>query len=433
MAVIGSGPAGCSAAWHLTRLGYRVHLYEARPIAGGLLSSALPPYRLPRDVLNAELERLLGSGIGFRPGQRLGRDFSIAELQADYAAVFLAPGTQRGRPWDIDGATPHDLHIGLDLLQRWVDIGSIPTWSSVAIVGGGNTAIDLARVIKHAGVSEVHVVTFQSLPRSDIKQDDVMSAIPREIEQAIEEGVIIHEHRGVQRLVLRGEQVTGLELVHRKELHEDGQNTRYVSFEGTESLLHVEQVIPAIGQSVEPEGLETLLNHADFLVADSYNRVTGHPGVYAGGDVRGDRGTVTAAIGDGRVAALAIARELQQQPDPSPTGIDPVTSKQLNLHYFETQQRPHAPILQVSRRTAETEITGSLGKGAVIGEGKRCLSCGNCMVCDNCWTLCPDAAVLKSRDASGDWDAYVFDYDYCKGCGLCAQECPSAYIVMQDE
>lgn len=103
------------------------------------------------------------------------------------------------------------------------------------------------------------------------------------------------------------------------------------------------------------------------------------------------------------------------------------------MHYFETQQRPHAPILQISRRTAETEITGSLDQAVVIGEGKRCLSCGNCLVCDNCWTLCPDAAVLKPRDATGGWDAYMFDYDYCKGCGLCAQECPSAYIVMQDE
>ncbi|MDX1698554.1 MAG: FAD-dependent oxidoreductase, partial [Thiohalobacterales bacterium] len=295
VAIIGSGPAGCSSAWQLMQLGYEVHLFEALPVAGGLLRSALPPYRLPRDVLDAELERLLATGIEFRPGQRLGRDFSLDELQADYAAVMLGIGAGRSRDWDIDGATPRDLHIGLDLLRRWVDIGEIPTWQSVAIVGGGNTAIDLARILKHAGVGEVHVVTFQSLPVEGEQQPDRMAAIPREIEQALEEGVIIHDHRGVQRLVLRGEQVIGLELVHRKELPQAGGASRIVSFEGTESLLHVEQVIPAIGQTTDPAGVKRLLDHREFLDTGPYGRIAGQPGLYAGGDACGLSGTVSGA------------------------------------------------------------------------------------------------------------------------------------------
>jgi NADPH-dependent glutamate synthase beta subunit-like oxidoreductase/ferredoxin len=433
VAVVGSGPSGCSAAWHLAQQGYPVHLYEALPVAGGLLRSALPPYRLPRTLLESELERLLSTPIDFRPAQRLGRDYSLAELQADYAAVYLAPGTQRSRAWDIDGATPHDLHIGLDLLKRWVDVGSIPEWSSVAIVGGGNTAIDLARVIRHAGVKEVHVITHQSLPHAGIRQEDAMPAIVREIEQALEEGVIIHEHRGVQRLVLRGERVVGLELVHRKKMREQQATRRFVSFEGTESLLYADQVIPAIGQTVDPKGLEALLDHASHLAADAVGRVTGHPGIYTGGDARGDRGSVTEAIGDGRVAALAIARDLQRLKDSDTTEPVPVAYDELNLNYFERQARPATPRLPVDQRTAEAEVTGSLQRAEVVGEGQRCLSCGNCMTCDNCWTLCPDVAVLKTRDPEDENSGYVFDYDYCKGCGLCAHECPTAYIVMEDE
>ena len=433
VAVIGSGPAGCSAAWQLTRLGYRVHLFEALPVAGGLLRSALPPYRLPRNVLDAELERLLASGIDFRPGQRLGRDYSLDELGNEYPAVFLAPGNQRSRDWDIDGATPHDLHVGLNLLQRWVDVGSIPSWSSAAIIGGGNTAIDLARILRHTGVEQVHVITHQSLPRAGVQQADTMPAIAREISQAMEEGVIFHEHRGVQRLVLRGEQVVGLELVHRKKLREDDNSSRSVSFEGTETLLHVEQVIPAIGQTVEPAGLESLLEQREFLAASEHGRINSHPGLYTGGDARGDRGTVSAAIGDGRRTALTIVRDLQRLTDPDNVETAPVTHGQLNMNYFEPLPRQHAPVLPVAERSGEAEVIGGLTQQQTAEEARRCLSCGNCLACDNCWTLCPDIAVLKTRSPVEDGSYYIFDYDYCKGCGLCARECPTAYIVMEAE
>ena len=433
VAVVGSGPAGCSAAWHLTRRGYRVHLYDALPVAGGLLRTALPPYRLPRAVLDAEIERLLASGIEFLPGKRLGRDVSLSELQTDYPAVFLAPGSQRSREWDSAGATPRDLHVGLDLLKQWIAIGSIQSWSSAAIIGGGNTAIDLARILKHAGVAEVHVVTHQSLPRPDANLPDPMPAIAREITQALEEGITIHEHRGVQRLVLRGEQVIGLELVHMKELPDAEHGMKFVSFEGTESLLHVEQVIPAIGQTVDPDGMEDLLDHCDFIQADAQGRVAGHPGLLTGGDARGDRGTVSEAIGDGRRAAAAIDRFINQQPDPPATRDAPVSLEQLNLNYYEPGLRPEGSVLPVPERSGSAEIEGGLERQQVLGEGRRCLSCGNCLACDNCWTLCPDMAVLKTREPVADGSLYVFDYDYCKGCGLCARECPSGYIVMQAE
>jgi NADPH-dependent glutamate synthase beta subunit-like oxidoreductase/Pyruvate/2-oxoacid:ferredoxin oxidoreductase delta subunit len=433
VAVVGSGPAGCSAAYHLIRLGYRVHLYEALPMAGGLLQSALPPYRLPRNILDTELERLLGTGIEFIPGKRLGRDFSLSELHSDYPAIFLAPGTQRGREWNSGGATPRDLHVGLDLLKQWIAVGSIQTWSSAAIVGGGNTAIDLARILKHAGVREVHVITHQSLPNPDKPATDVMPAIAREISQALEEGVKIHEHRGVQRLVLRGEQVVGLEIVHMKKLPNGSNGLKRTTFEGTETLLHVDQVIPAIGQVVDPAGLESLLDHKPFLSAAYNGQVADHPGLFTGGDARGDHGTVSEAIGDGRRAAEAIACLLQQQEAPEPPEQQPVSLAQLNLNYYEHAPRPEAPVLPVAQRTGSAEVEGGLERQQVQAEGHRCFSCGNCLLCDNCWTLCPDVAVLKTGTEVADGSHYVFDYDYCKGCGLCANECPSGYIVMQSE
>jgi NADPH-dependent glutamate synthase beta subunit-like oxidoreductase/ferredoxin len=433
IAVVGAGPAGCAAAYHLIRLGYRVHLFEALPEAGGLLRSAIPSYRLPRDVLEDELGRVLDTGMELILGQRLGRDFSLQELKSQFRAVFLAPGTQRSREWSIDGVTPRDLHVGLDLLKEWMDVGTIPTWSSVAIVGAGNTAIDLARVLKHAGVPEVHVISHKAVPGPGVEEQDAMPAIAREIHQALEESVTLHEHRGVQRLILRGEHVVGLELVHMKKLaNEQGRLTR-VAFEGTESMLHVDQVIPAIGQTVASDGVEALLGNRSFFRADDWGRLSGQTGLFTGGDARGDRGTVSEAVGDGRRGALAIDRFVRGLEDPLQAGLQPLGFEQLNLNYFESRPRPEPPTLAVAERTAAAEVEGGLSCRQAVDEGKRCFSCGNCLACDNCWTLCPDVAVLKTQETVSDGSNYVFDYEYCKGCGLCAAECPSAYIVMEDE
>lgn len=434
VAVVGAGPAGLAAAYHLTRLGYRAQLFEALPEAGGLLRSAIPHYRLPADVLAGEIERLLASGIVFNPGKRLGRDFSLAELQTQYAAVFLGPGTQRSREWSIDGATPRDLHVGLDLLKAWMDVGSVPEWKSVAIVGAGNTAIDLARVLKFAGVPAVHIISHKAIPGPGVPPEDSMPAILREIRQGIEEGVIIHEHRGVQRLILRGEKVVAVELVHMKKLANAEGRLKRVAFEGTESLLNVDQVIPAIGQTVDPTGLETVLRQRSFMPADEWGRLAGHAGLYTGGDTRGDHGTVSEAIGDGRRAATAMDAFIRRNDTALGTEATSwLPFERLNLNYFVPAPRPRAATLAVGERNSSQEIDTGLNRQQVLGEGQRCFSCGDCLACDNCWTLCPDVAVLKTRDIAADGSHYVFDYGYCKGCGLCAHECPTGYIVMQDE
>ncbi len=435
IAVVGAGPAGLSAAYHLVRQGHRVTLFDSLPDAGGTLRTALPAYRLPRDVIDRETGRILALGIDFRSHHKLGREMTIDELESDFDAVFLGLGNQKSRDWSVDGATPRDLHVGLDLLKEWIAVGVVAQQpNSVAIVGGGNTAVDLARILRRAGVADVHVITHQSLPGSDASPDDLMSAIQREVEQAIEEGVQFHDHRGIRRLILRGERVVGVEVVRMKKMKRDNGLIDRVAFEGTETILHVEQVIPAIGQRVDPDGIEHLIHNATSLEVDAHGHFPGHPKLFAGGDARsGSQGTVSGAVGDGRRAAIAIDHMLRKEPMEQAAPAKPIPIRELNLNYYEHAPRPEQLTLGVAERTGCEEIEGGLSSGQALAEARRCFSCGNCLECDNCWTLCPDSAVLKSVAVVEDGSKYVFDYDFCKGCGLCAHECPSGYITMEEE
>ncbi len=432
IAIVGAGPAGISAAYHLVKRGFRAIIFDEHTEAGGTLRTALPPYRLPRSVLDAELERILAlDGITFQARSRLGRDMHLNELQAQYQAVFLALGAQRSVEWNIDGVVPRDLHSGFELLKEWVDIGNVPTSKSVAVIGAGNTAVDMARVMKRAGVAEVHLISHKPIPKPGIPVEEAMPAIPREVQEALEEGVIIHEYRGIRRLILRGERVIGVELVHMKKLMQPGGKLKRTAFEGTETILNVEQVIPAVGQVIDPTGIENLAGNNSHLHVDQWGEIVGHPGIYAGGDVTPNAGTVTAAVGDGRRVAEAIANTV----DTSATNTDltPIPFEKLNLHYYESAARIQEPILPVKQRIGEEEITTTLTAPLIATESQRCFSCGNCLACDNCWTLCPDSAVLKTKELATDGSHYVFDYDYCKGCGLCATECPCGFIEMIDE
>ncbi|HUW98543.1 MAG TPA: FAD-dependent oxidoreductase [Acidiferrobacter sp.] len=434
IAVVGAGPAGLSCAYHLRQLGLRATLIEQLPAAGGAMRTALPCYRLPRDVLDAEIERLMAIGITFLPNTALGRDLSLTELQEQYAAVFLGPGRNRSRPWSVDGRTPDDLHSALTLLREWIAFGSLPEIHSAAIVGGGSSAIDMSRVLARAG-AQVHIVSLEALPGPGVPHAAAMKATARDIRQAQEEGVILHTEHSVHRLILRGEKVVGVELVRVKNVTQDNGRFEIVPFEGTETVLHVDQVIPAIGQEVEPAGMENLLDRHHFFAVDELGRHPERAGLFVGGDARRNAwGTTSGAIGDGRRAATAIytyARgETGNQAAPQPEAIG---FAGLNIHYFEPAARAEEPELLPQDRVGNAEIAGGLAAEQVITEAGRCFSCGSCMVCDNCWTLCPDQAVLKTRERPASGPPYIVDYDYCKGCGLCAHECPTGYIAMAPE
>ncbi len=432
VAVVGAGPAGLSCAYHLRRFGYRVTLFDALPVAGGTCR-IIPDYRLPADILSREVERVLSTGIDFRPGKKLGRDFSLEELAAGFPAVFLAPGRQKNRSYSVDHALPGDLHHGLDLLWEWRNVGTIPRWERAVVVGGGNTAIDLARTLLRTGTREVHVVTDEELPGVPNETGrGVMPAISREVGMALEEGVRIHTGRRIGRLILREERIVGVELVHAlKEM--EGKTPVHRAFVGTETILEADAVIPAVGQEVDPAGLDRLLRGGPFLPVLPTGQIEGESRIFAGGDACPGGGIVSHAVGSGHHGARMIDALLRKKAFSPQTPPSPIPYSSLNLVYFETtpayvpQECPPASRSGFS----EIEITGPAG--LIKKEADRCFSCGHCLECDNCWTFCPDGSVLKIGEGAVIPVPYVFDYDYCKGCGLCVRECPSGHIRMVPE
>ena len=436
VAVVGGGPGGLSAAYHLRRRGYRVTIFDQNAELGGMLRYAIPAYRLPRDVLDAEIARLMATGIRFEPHKRLGRDIHLDDLRRDFSAVFLAPGCQKSREWAVEGAETVNSPTGLDLLLEWLNFGKAPaTGKRVVVHGGGNTAIDVARVLQWSGAAEVHVVAASSLPDSPgVATSDIMAAFPREVAQAAEEGVIFHPGHTLSRLIVRNGHVSAAEVTAVGKVVGEDRKVRRIAFEGTENVILADLVVPAIGEVVEPFGMGPLIGANGFLKGDqSTGTMRDVTGVFAGGDALGNRGTVTAAIGDGRRSAEAIDRFLRGDSELHPEAPEIVGVDELNLHYFAPARRHEGSVLPVAQRAPDVEAEGGLDGKALAEEAQRCLSCGNCLACDNCWTFCPEPAVLKTASPVADGSRYVFDYEYCKGCGICARECPSGFIAMEDE
>lgn len=430
IAIVGAGPAGISAAYHCLRHGLRAAIFEAAPEAGGLLRSAVPPTRLPREVLDAELSRVLAlPGITLNLHSRLGRDVSLDALQRSHAAVLLAPGCQESTAWSVDGAVPAELHEGLHVLKDFFDHGGLPKADRVVVHGGGNTALDLCRLMKRAGSEQVTLITASGLPGPDTAPADEINVVPRELDEALEEGVDIIEHATINRLIMKGSRITGVEIQSLRKLPTGDGRAHRVGFEGTERVLAVDMVIPCIGERVDPTGLPGLVERGYLHARDRFGRLAGE-GLFALGDARGDRGTVAAAIGDGSLAVSAVAAALAGVADPVPDDRAEMEPEGLNLTYFDHQPAAKAPKLSPESRSFDTEIEVDIGRAAAMAEAQRCLSCGNCLACDNCWTFCPDNAVIKTVELARDGSHYVFDLDYCKGCELCAQECPTGYIQM---
>ena len=427
VAVVGAGPSGLSAAFQLRRLGLQVTLLESQPQAGGLMRYGIPPYRLPRAVLDGEIGRILDLGIELRLGQSLDAPEQFARLRSEHDALYLALGARRqkrlsqldySRPWVFDSA---------DYLAR-SSIGAPPALGRrVVVIGGGSAALDVARSARRAG----HAVTILAL-----ETRAQMPAQPEELFEALEEGIHLVDAAMLRAVADAPGSGLRLDCVHVafKPGAHSGQFT-VCALEGTGFALDADAIVSAIGQDPELAPLAGMLQTDAALLRTDRNGATSAAGVYAGGDIASMARFVTEAIGMGERAARAIDHALRRhsgaaEPADAPPADDEalVALAGINLHYHPAQPRPDGQRLGVAERLAySAEVQLGLDLAQALAEAGRCFSCGQCTHCDNCVNYCPDFAVQRAGGG------YIVLTDYCKGCGLCVKECPTGSMKMLQE
>ena len=411
--VVGAGPAGLSAAYHLARRGHAVTIKEAESRPGGMMRWGIPRYRLARSVLDAEVRRILDMGVRLDLGERVD-DLTTTMADEHVDAALVAVGAQVGRRAYIPAGSAAHVLDAVSVLHG-VETGERPLLGRrVAVYGGGNTAVDAARTAKRLGADDALVVYRRTRDR--------MPAHPSEVREAEEEGV---RFRWLSTI---GEVEQSSITVEQMELDETG----FPRPTGRTEVLAADSVVLALGQDSDLSLLSGL-DEVDLdrgVVHTSPSMMTGRPGVFAAGDATPGERSVTVAIGHGRVAADHIDRWL--------AGLAPAPEEprslaafdMLNPWYYEDAPRTHRARLDTVRRQSTfDEVVEGLDVDNALYEARRCMSCGTCFSCDNCVAVCPDNAVTSL----GMPGRYAIDLDYCKGCGICVAECPCGAIEMVPE
>lgn len=413
--IVGAGPSGLSAAYHLRRLGHGVVMYEAGPQAGGMMRYGIPKYRLPRDVLDAEIGRILALGVDLRLSSRVD-DLARVMHEERCDAAFVAVGAHLAKRVNIPARDAGGILDAVSVL-RDVETGAPPSFIGrrVAVYGGGNTALDVARTAERLGAKEAMLIYRRTR--------DMMPAHDFEVAEAIEEGVQIHWLSTIAGV--DGPNIT----IERMELDENG----WPKPTGKLETLEADTVILALGQATDSDflaRLDSVVISKDGVVQVDGNMMTGHAGVFAGGDMVPAERSVTVAVGHGKLAARNIDAYLRGTQFKHPPRPELASFERLNTWYFSDADQTHQAKLDMARRrTSFKEIAQGLDETTALFESRRCLSCGNCFECDNCYGVCPDNAVKKL----GPGEGYAFDYEYCKGCGLCVSECPCGAIALEPE
>ena len=412
--IVGAGPSGLSAAYHLALRGHSVTIREAGPMAGGMMRFGIPKYRLPRDVLDAEVQRILDLGVELHLDAKV-TDLTGAMREGSFDAAFLAVGAQLGKRAYIPAGSAAKVIDAVTMLHQ-LEEGETPLLGRrVAIYGGGNTAIDAARTAKRLGASDAIIVYRRTRER--------MPAHDFEVTEAEEEGVLLKWLSTIK------EVDEGRLVIERMELDETG----FPQPTGETEELEADSVVLALGQETDLSLLDGVpgLVVEDGVVEVAPNMMTGCPGVFAGGDMVPAERSVTVGVGHGKRAARNIDMYLRGREFERPPKHSLVTFADLNTWYYADAPRSEQPTLEVVRRQSTfEEVVQGLDESNALYEARRCMSCGNCFSCDNCYGVCPDDAVLKLGEPG---ERYEIDYDFCKGCGLCVAECPCGAIEMVPE
>jgi len=423
IAVIGAGPAGLSCAYQLARRGYKVTVFEAFSKPGGMLRYGIPKYRLPEDVLDKEIQRIVELGVEIKCNTAVGRDIPYETIRDTYDAVFVGIGAHKGKSLGLPGEDAPNVFTGTEFLNKVNSGQRIDVGKKVLVVGGGDTAIDAARVSRRLGAD---VTILYRRTRTE------MPAIEEEIVGAEEEGVNIVFLVAPKELILEDGKVKAVKC-QKMQLGEPDESGRRrpVPIEGAEETYECDTLIAAISQEPDFYGLDYLREGNSWIKVDENFR-TKDPKVYSGGDDL-ELGLVTIAIYQGRMAAETIHSTFRGIPiEKDPELSYPLATKdRIVFTYYTEKYRNEALRLPPDERLAELEkeITCTLTEEQVIDEARRCMSCGSCFDCGTCWSICQDQAIHKPVQR---FQTYTFKLELCKGCNKCAEACPCGYIEMKD-
>jgi NADPH-dependent glutamate synthase beta subunit-like oxidoreductase len=412
--VIGAGPSGLSAAYHLARLGHSVVVHEAGPVPGGMMQFGIPAYRLPREVLTRETERIRSMGVEMVFNHQVG-DVLAEKAAGNFDAVFIAIGAGVGKHLDIPTRDAVRVLDAVSLLHHASEGEQPRLGRRVIVYGGGNTAMDAARTVKRLGAEEALIVY-----RRDRKH---MPARAFEADEAIDEGIRIKWQTSIK-------EITGQNLtVERMELDTNGRPTPTGQFES----LQADAIVLAVGQETDSKFLRQIPGIAfeeDGVVKVGDNMMTGYPGIFAGGDMVPGERTVTISVGHGKKAARHIDAWLRGERYQPPAKHPLVTSGMLHLPVYSDAHARSQKTLGVAERVSGfEEVVSGLTEKQARYEAQRCFSCGNCFECDHCYAACPEQAIIKL----GPRRRYLFDYSKCTGCAGCFDQCPCHAIEMIPE
>jgi NADPH-dependent glutamate synthase beta subunit-like oxidoreductase len=412
--VVGAGPSGLSAAYHLRRMGHAVKIVEAGPFAGGMMRFGIPKYRLPRDVLDAEVQRILDLGVELQLNHKVA-NIAATMKEGGFDAAFLAVGAHIAKRAFIPAGEAARILDAVAVLRGMEGEERPVLGRRVVVYGGGNTALDVARTARRMGATEAIIVyrrTREKMPAHDF-----------EVQEALEEGVLIKWLSTITHMA-----DAGTLTVEKMALDAKGFPQPTGEFE----TLEADSLVLALGQDVDLSLLDGVpgLEIKDGTVQVAPNMMTGHAGIFAGGDMVPSERTVTVGVGHGKKAARHIDAWLKGEayrPEPK---HEVISFEQLNTWYYADAPKTVQPMLEIARRTSTfDEVVSGLDETNALFEARRCLSCGNCFECDNCYGVCPDNAVIKL----GPGKRFEFNLDYCKGCGICEKECPCGAIKMVPE
>jgi 2-oxoacid:acceptor oxidoreductase delta subunit (pyruvate/2-ketoisovalerate family) len=411
--VVGGGPSGLSVAYHLRQLGHQVQLVDASEQLGGMMRYGIPAYRLPREVLDAEIDRVIALGVEVKLNHTV-HDIERERHDGGFDAVYLGVGAQLAKRVAIPSGDSARILDAVSYLHQVADDNPPQLGRRVVVYGGGDTALDAARTARRLDASEAVIVyrrTREQMPAHD-----------EELEEALKEGITVRWLSTISNF--EGGHLT----VEKMRLNDEG----FPEATGEYEVLGADAVVLALGQDSDLSLLDHVADIAidDGVVGVSTSMSATNDGIFAGGDAVPSERTATIAIGHGKRAAHGIDDYLAGHDTVNPPRHELATFERLNTWYYSDAERTRRPELEIARRQNNfEEIVGGLTEDNALFESRRCLSCGNCFECDNCYGVCPDNAVIKL----GGSQRYEFNYDFCKGCGICVSECPCGAIEMVPE